>query len=116
MADNEWLARLDDRQRKEVAWAERMLRYDRACNEMMRRQAIWELSHRLQVPPRAWSWMVGIPSEIIDCVTVAREYAAHFAHGTEGHNGLLLIAKLADLLDERQADHAANGVAGEQHE
>lgn len=37
-------------------------------------------------------------------VALARIYAADFAHGTDGHNRLLLIAKLADLLDEAQRD------------
>lgn len=32
-------------------------------------------------------------------VELARVYAARFAHGTDGHGRLLLIAKLAELLD-----------------
>lgn len=32
-------------------------------------------------------------------VTFARLYAREFAHGTAGHNHLMLIAKLADMLD-----------------
>jgi hypothetical protein len=31
---------------------------------------------------------------------LARLYAKDFAHGTDGHHRLLLIAKLADLLDK----------------
>lgn len=31
----------------------------------------------------------------------ARLYAANFNHGTDGHSRLILIAKLAELLDER---------------
>lgn len=114
MADNEWLDRLDDRQRKEVRWAEQLSRRDKTSNETVRRQTIDYLATQLQYPPHVWSWLVGTPSGVVDCVTVAREYAAHFAHGTEGHNAWLLIAKLADLLDERQAANAAN--SGGQHD
>lgn len=35
-------------------------------------------------------------------VRFAREYADRYSHGTDGHNRLLLVARLADLLDERQ--------------
>jgi hypothetical protein len=35
-------------------------------------------------------------------VRFAREYADRYSHGTDGHNRLLLLARLADLLDERQ--------------
>jgi hypothetical protein len=31
---------------------------------------------------------------------LARLYAKDFSHGTDGHHRVLLIAKLADLLDE----------------
>jgi hypothetical protein len=34
----------------------------------------------------------------------ARLYAKDFAHGTDGHHRLLLIAKLAALLDEYLAE------------
>lgn len=35
-------------------------------------------------------------------VDLARHYAANFAHGTTGHNQLMLLAKLAELLDARE--------------
>lgn len=34
----------------------------------------------------------------------AKLYAAEFSHGTDGHNRLLLIAKLADLLDKAEIE------------
>lgn len=33
---------------------------------------------------------------------LARLYAKDFAHGTTGHNQLMLIAKLAELLDKTE--------------
>lgn len=33
-------------------------------------------------------------------IRFSQEYAANYAHGTEGHNAKLIIAKLAALLDE----------------
>lgn len=35
-------------------------------------------------------------------LALARLYAKDFAHGTDGHNRLLLINKLAELLDKAQ--------------
>lgn len=32
-------------------------------------------------------------------IAFARAYATSFSHGTDGHNRLLLIAKMAELLD-----------------
>src|SRR5690242_6214769 len=32
-------------------------------------------------------------------VSFARDYSINFNHGTDGHNRLLLIAKLADMVD-----------------
>lgn len=39
-------------------------------------------------------------------VRFAREYARNFAHGTDGHHRLLIIAKMADMLDERDRPDA----------
>ena len=38
-----------------------------------------------------------------DCkeIAFARLYASDFRHGTDGHNRLLIIAKLAELLERR---------------
>jgi hypothetical protein len=35
-------------------------------------------------------------------VRFAQLYADTFSHGTDGHNRLLLIAKMADMLDEQE--------------
>ncbi len=36
-------------------------------------------------------------------IAFAKFYARNFHHGTDGHNRLMLIARLADLLDEAHA-------------
>lgn len=36
-------------------------------------------------------------------LSLARLYAKDYAHGTDGHSRLMLIAKLAELLDKAQA-------------
>ena len=36
-------------------------------------------------------------------VELARVYANKFGHGTDGHNRLLIIAKMADFLDAIEA-------------
>ena len=41
-------------------------------------------------------------------IRFSRLYAQDFAHGTEGHNAKLIIAKMASLLD--QADSRINGL------
>jgi len=33
-------------------------------------------------------------------IAFSRHYAKNYAHGTDGHNAKIIIAKLADLLDE----------------
>lgn len=37
----------------------------------------------------------------------ARTYYTSFNHGTDGHSRLVLIAKLAELLDEKEAGDGA---------
>lgn len=37
-------------------------------------------------------------------VHFAGAYAQHYAHGTDGHSRLMLIAKLVDLLEKSQPD------------
>lgn len=36
----------------------------------------------------------------------ARTYYTSFHHGTDGHSRLVLIAKMAELLDDKEAAHA----------
>jgi hypothetical protein len=45
-------------------------------------------------------------------IMFSRVYAADFAHGADGHNNMLIVAKMADLLDDmakqvRQLETAA---------
>lgn len=35
-------------------------------------------------------------------IAFSRYYARHYAHGTDGHNAKLIIAKFADLMDEAE--------------
>jgi hypothetical protein len=48
------------------------------------------------------SWAAMLTEREHNELRFARLYAEQFAHGTDGHNRLLLIAKLADMLDEQQ--------------
>jgi hypothetical protein len=45
-------------------------------------------------------WMKELDDRQRKEVEFARLYAGQFGHGTDGHNRLLLIAKLATLLDD----------------
>lgn len=47
------------------------------------------------------SWEDTFDSRQLKEIEFARHYAANFAHGTTGHNQMMIIAKLADLLDGR---------------
>jgi hypothetical protein len=44
-------------------------------------------------------WMAELDTRQINEVYLAKMYAKTFAHGTDGHGRLMLIAKLAELLD-----------------
>jgi hypothetical protein len=71
-----------------------------------------ELSETIQ---RAWTaaagkvaeievaipWRDALDSRQLKEIEFAQYYAANFAHGTTGHNQLMIIAKLVDLLDGR---------------
>lgn len=46
------------------------------------------------------SWKVNLGERELKEIEFARVYASKFGHGTDGHNRLILLAKLADLLDE----------------
>jgi len=37
-------------------------------------------------------------------IAFSREYAINYAHGTDGHNAKLIIAKLANLMDFQEAE------------
>ena len=47
-------------------------------------------------------WMKTLDERQKQEVAFARLYALEFKHGTDGHNRLLLIAKLADMLDKQE--------------
>jgi hypothetical protein len=36
-------------------------------------------------------------------IAFSRAYARDYAHGTDGHNAKMIVAKMADLLDELEA-------------
>lgn len=38
-------------------------------------------------------------------IEFSRLYAKHFAHGTDGHNAKMIIAKMARLLDATEEGH-----------
>ena len=49
--------------------------------------------------PAPSPWAEQLDARQLKEIEFARIYAKDFAHGTDGHHRLLLIAKLADLLD-----------------
>lgn len=48
-------------------------------------------------------WMTALTEREQKEVELACLYVARFGHGTVGHNGYVVIAKLARLLDEHEA-------------
>lgn len=55
------------------------------------------------VPGSHRNWRARFDSRQLKEIELARLYIQQFAHGTTGHNALLVIAKLADLADEYEA-------------
>lgn len=49
-------------------------------------------------------WMGQLDERQRKEIKLARFYATECAHGTTGHNQLILIAKMADLLDAHEAN------------
>jgi hypothetical protein len=47
-------------------------------------------------------WFIKLDERQRHEVRFAQLYADTFSHGTDGHNRLLLIAKMADMLDEQE--------------
>lgn len=47
-------------------------------------------------------WRNGLTERELKEIELDKIYAAAFAHGTDGHNARILIAKLVKLLDEAQ--------------
>ena len=62
----------------------------------------------MQNPPRWYAELAAIYPEkksadrALQELDFARMYDQHFHHGTDGHSRLVLIAKLAELLDEKE--------------
>lgn len=54
-----------------------------------------------ETPPAAPTWMDGMDERQRQEIAFARVYANQFGHGTDGHHRLLLIAKLAGMLDAK---------------
>lgn len=52
-----------------------------------------------KAPPQ---WMGGLTERENKEIAFALHYAENFAHGTTGHNALMLLAKLAKLLNEKE--------------
>jgi hypothetical protein len=46
------------------------------------------------------AWETHLNERELKEVNFCREYAKNFAHGTDGHSRLMLIAKMAELLDK----------------
>jgi hypothetical protein len=44
-------------------------------------------------------WQANLPVREIAEIAFAREYAKNYRHGTTGHNQLMLISKMAGLID-----------------
>lgn len=49
------------------------------------------------------TWYAELDERQLAEVEFAKLYASQFEHGTDGHNRLLLIAKMAELLDQYQS-------------
>lgn len=51
---------------------------------------------------REYEWQKLLDQRQKDEVALARFYAQGTKHGTDGHNRLMLIAKMADMLDDAE--------------
>lgn len=51
-----------------------------------------------------WGWLWQLDERQIKEVQLAQVYAEQFAHGTDGHHRLLLIAKLVEILVRRSGE------------
>lgn len=51
-----------------------------------------------------FEWMQELDERQQKEIRFATIYARQFGHGTDGHNRLLLIAKLSDMLDKAELD------------
>lgn len=44
-------------------------------------------------------WHTNFNERQLKEISFSRMYVQHYAHGTDGHNAKMIIAKLADLMD-----------------
>lgn len=95
-----WFDQLDERQQKEVRFCFRCERATYGVREF-RRLAVIELATFLTHPPTL-AWREAMPRYVYQVVALAEDYAVNYAHGTDGHNSYMLIAKLAGLLDAQE--------------
>jgi hypothetical protein len=51
------------------------------------------------LPQKRAAWFTLLDERQQKEVQFAEVYAQHFSHGTDGHNRLLLVAKMAEALD-----------------
>lgn len=58
---------------------------------------------------REYEWQSLLDQRQRDEVALARFYAQSTKHGTDGHNRLMLLAAMADMLDDAE-DRARNRV------
>ena len=95
-----WFDQLDEGQQKEVRFCFQCERATYGVREF-RRLAVIELATFLTYPPTS-AWREAMPRYVYQVVTLAEDYAVNYAHGTDGHNSYMLIAKLAGLLDAQE--------------
>lgn len=50
-----------------------------------------------------WDWQQTFDERQRKEIEFSKIYAEKFAHGTDGHNGKLIIAKMAQLLTEQES-------------
>jgi hypothetical protein len=51
------------------------------------------------------NWRAELDEQQRKEVLFAQDYAASYAHGTDGHSRLMLIAKMAELLDKQEENN-----------
>ena len=109
--EQSWLDSFDDREKKELdfcTWLENEnYLIDASISFYLERNVICWLIYSLDknTPDKNWLKMIdGFDDGCVEIIRIARWYARNAHHGTAGHNLYMLIAKLADLLDEREHD------------
>ena len=55
--------------------------------------------------PEELSWKMHFDDRALKEIEFDRIYARDFAHGTDGHNARLIIAKLVEIVETQQAEY-----------